>query len=74
MNESELLQEFLNSFPESFHQLDEKRFVRWAVAAHRKGIDFPTDLFYKSGMNENNVDYYLDAYRFVGYTLDVLDE
>ena len=71
MSENELLDEFLNHWPESFHQADEKRFVEWAIAAHRNGTDFPRSLF-EELMKRSSVDYYQSAFRFVGYTLDLL--
>lgn len=70
MSECELLNEFLRHWPESYHPADEKRFVEWAIAAHRCGIDFPLSDF-EAVMPEKAVDYYLNAFRFVGYTLDM---
>lgn len=72
--ESELLRVFLSHWPESYHPADEKRFVTWAIKAHRHGVGFPRQEFEESGMTEEAVDYYQNAFRFVGYTLDALDE
>lgn len=74
MSEKELLDDFLRHSPESFHPFDEKRFVRWAVVAHHNHSDFPRQSFLDAHMKEKTVDYYLNAFRFVGYTLEVLDE
>ena len=74
MNEHELLTEFLTHWPESYHPHDEKRFVRWAIEAHRNESGFPFDKFVEIGLSDRAVDYYRDAFRFVGHTLDVLGE
>ncbi len=74
MTEHELLSEFLSHWPESYHPYDEKRFVRWAIVAHREGRDFPRSDFEGAGLSQKAVDYYQRAFSFVGYTLDVLDE
>ena len=74
MSEAELLQDFLSHWPESYNDYDEKRLVRWAIEAHRNESGFPLDRFVEAGLSERAIDYYRMAYRFVGHTLDVLDE
>lgn len=65
---NELLQLFLEHWPESYHPCDQKRFVRWAIAAHRQKLSFPLSEF-EARMNENSVRYYQEAFDMVGYTL-----
>lgn len=71
MNTNELLEIFLSHWPESYHEYDQKRFVRWAIAAHREKMSFPLSEF-EARMSEAAVRYYQAAFDMVGYTLDEL--
>lgn len=71
MEANELLELFLSHWAESYHPFDQKRFVRWAIAAHRQNLSFPLSVF-QSRMNERAVIYYQAAFDIVGYTLDEL--
>lgn len=72
MEVNELLELFLSHWAESYHPCDQKRFVRWAIAAHRQGLPFPLSVF-RNSMNERAVIYYQASFDIVGYTLDELD-
>ena len=69
-----LLDEYLSHWPESHNDYDQKRFVRYALEAHRQGEPFPLDTFAEAGVSERATEWCLNAFRVVGYTLEVLGE
>lgn len=72
MDVNELSELFLSHWPESYNPHDQRRFVRWAIAAHRRNLEFPLQAF-QSNMNERAVRHYQAAFDIVGYTLDEID-
>lgn len=70
----ELFNDFITHWPESYHDLDEKRFIRWAILAQRENQEFPETRFTEAGLNDDVINHYLNIYRIVGQTLDVLGE
>lgn len=73
MDANELLELYLSEFPASAHPCDMKRFVRWAIAAHRSELSFPERKF-RERMDDEDVRYFHIAFDVVGYTLAGLDE
>ncbi|MCI9055561.1 MAG: hypothetical protein HFJ87_10555 [Muribaculaceae bacterium] len=69
-----LLKNYLDHWPGSHNDYDQKRFVRYAIAAHRNGEAFPMDEFVKAKVSERAMEWCLAAFRAVGYTLEVLGE
>ena len=71
MSEPELLEDFL-SHGNGYYPQDKERFLRWALVAHRFGLEFPGREF-ESRLSSAAADYYRTAYEFVGLTLQALN-
>lgn len=69
-----LLNDYLSHWPSSHNDYAQKRFVRFAIEANRKGEPFPMEAFNEANVNDRATEWCLTAFRVVGYTLEVLDE
>lgn len=74
MELKELKDQWLTAFPDSHHELDQKRFIRYAIALAKEGgaLDF-TEMG-QHGISPRHREEYQRQYEFLRYVLDVLDE
>lgn len=73
-NVNSLLKNFLDHWPESYNDYDQKRFAKYAIEARKENLPFPLQAFQDKGISEKAIDYYQVFYKAVGLTLDVLHE
>lgn len=74
MELKELKEQWLSGFPDSYHELDQKRFIRYAVALARANGSLDHDEMERRGISHLHREEYQRQYEFLRYVLDVLDE
>ena len=71
---SELLQDFLNKFPNSSHPLDERRFVKYAVSCAKEKSSIDTDAMIKAKVDEKRIHQLEIAYDWIRDAFDYMTE
>lgn len=74
MNTEELKQQWLSSFPNSGHELDLKRFIRYAIELAKENAALDHIEMERCGVSAQRIEEYQRMYEFLRIVLDVLDE
>lgn len=74
MELKELKEQWLSTFPDSHHELDQKRFIRYAIALAKDSGALDFEEMEKHGVSPRHIEEYQRQYEFLRYVLDVLDE
>ena len=62
---SELKAAFFGGHPDSTHEYDRERFLRYAFAAAREKLAFDREAFVASGVRDPQIDEYERAYSWI---------
>lgn len=74
MELTELKEIWLSAFPDSAHPLDQKRFIRYAIALARENGGLNHEEMESRGISPQKVQEYQRQYEFLRDVLSVLDE
>lgn len=74
MKLKELKEQWLSAYPDSMHPLDEKRFIRYAIALARENGSLDHKEMEERGIGSNRIEEYQRQYEFLRVVLDVIDE
>jgi len=72
MNENELLEAFLNGFPESEHPLDRKRFIKFCLKSAQNQSAFPDEILRTHGVQEDRISHLESIHSWIRETYDYL--
>lgn len=72
MKEKDLLNAFLNGFPESYHPYDRERFLNYAIECAKNGNSMDSDEFRKHGLKEDLITEYEIAFGWIKDTYEML--
>ena len=74
MELNELKEQWLSTFPDSTHECDVKRFIRYAVELAREGGTLDHEEMAHRGISPHRIEVYQRQYEFLRYVLDVIGE
>lgn len=74
MKLEELKEQWLSAFPDSTHQYDKKRFIRYAIALARENGGLDYEEMKKRGVCPQRIVDYQREYEFLRDVLSVIDE
>lgn len=72
MNEKELLNLFLDTFPDSTHPKDRARFIAYAIECVRNGHYIDIDAMSERGLDQERIDELEIAFEWIRDTVDYL--
>lgn len=73
-NIDELKKLWLSAYPDSHHPLDEKRFIRYAIALAKTNGGLDHAEMASHGISQPRIEEFQRNYEFLRVVLDVLDE
>ncbi len=65
MNEKELLNQFLNAFPDSTHPLDKQRFILYALECIKNRHSIDIEAMERKGISPDMISEYQNGYEWL---------